>query len=477
MQKKIITNMIWRFAERFGAKGVQFVVSVILARLLMPEVYGTIALVSVFTTVLQVFVDGGMANAVIQKKDADHLDFSTIFYFNMAVCLVLYIGMFFAAVFIADFYKDPSLIPVIRTLSLTLVISGLKNVQQAYVSRTMQFKKFFFATFGGTLGAAVLGIMLAYKGFGVWALVAQSLFNNLADTVILWFSVKWRPGWEFSFERLRRLFSYGWKLLGASLLYTCCTEIRALIIGKVYSSADLAFYNQGEQLPKFIIMNLDHSISAVLFPVLSGAQDEMERIRSMTRRSLSISTYCMAPLMMGLAGSASTFVRIFFTDKWLPCVPYLRIFCLAWMLRPLVSANLGVYKAIGRSDIFLKLDIIKQTGELLMVLITMHYGVFAIALGTVGMSFLGQVINTLPNSKILNYTFFQQLKDMLPSLGLACMMGICVWAVGFLEVSKYIALFIQVVTGVIIYIAGSILMKNNNFYYMLDILKSFIHRR
>lgn len=280
----VITNFFWRFLERCGAQGVTFIVSIVLARLLDPTVYGTVALVTIFTTIMQVFVDSGMGNALIQKKDADDLDFSSVFYFNMAMCSVLYLIMFFAAPFIASFYRMPELTAIVRVLSFVVVISGVKNVQQAYVSRHLMFKRFFFSTLGGTIGAAVIGIAMAYLGFGVWALVAQMLFNAAVDTTILWITVKWRPKKMFSFQRLKSLFSYGWKLLASSLIDTVYNDLRQLIIGKKYSSGDLAYYNQGKKFPQLIVTNINTSIDSVLLPTMSKAQDDMAAVRSMTDR-------------------------------------------------------------------------------------------------------------------------------------------------------------------------------------------------
>ena len=265
--KSVTSNRIWRFLERCGAQGVTFLVSIVLARLLDPSVYGTVALVTVFTAILQVFVDSGMGNALIQKKDADDLDFSSVFYFNLSACILLYVGMFFAAPLIASFYNMPDLTPVIRVSSLTLIISGVKNIQQAYVSSHLLFKKFFFATLGGTIGAAVIGIWMAWKGYGVWALVAQHLFNATLDTIILWVTVKWRPKRVFSLERLKGLFSYGWKLLVSALLDTGYNNLRSLIIGKLYTSADLAFFNRGKQFPNLVVTNINTSIDSVLLPI------------------------------------------------------------------------------------------------------------------------------------------------------------------------------------------------------------------
>ena len=468
---KVLANFLWRFAERCGAQGVAFVVSVVLARLLAPEVYGTIALVTVFTTLLNVFIDSGFGNALIQKKDADDLDFSTVFYFNITVCTLLYLGMFFAAPWIARFYKNLALTPVIRVLSLTLIISGVKNVQQAYVSRTMQFKRFFFATLGGTIGAAVIGIVMAYHGFGVWALVAQQIFNATVDTIILWITVKWRPRWMFSFERLKGLFSYGWKLLVSSLLDTVYNDLRQLIIGKMYTTSDLAQYNRGKQFPNLIVTNVNSSINSVLLPTMSRAQDDPARVKAMTRRAMKTSTYVMAPLMMGLAFIGEPIVDLILTEKWLPCVPFLRIFCITYMFYPVNTTNLNAIKAMGRSDLFLKLETIKKVIGLIVLLGTMWFGVMAMAYSLLFTSITSQIINSWPNKRLLDYSYPEQIRDILPGILLAVFMGCCVYPVKWIGFSDLLTLFIQVVMGACIYIGGSALLKLEGFRYLWEQLK------
>ena len=347
--KVTIQNFFWRFAERCGAQLVTFIVSIVLARILAPEDYGTIALVTVFTTIMQVFVDSGLGIALIQKKDADDLDFSSVFYFNFAVCIVLYALMFLAAPYIAKFYDDNTLVPIVRVISLTIVISGVKGIQQSYVSRNMLFKRFFYATLGGTIFSAFLGIGMAYAGFGVWAIVAQQLSNTAIDTLILWITVKWRPKKMFSWERLTNLLKFGWKLLASSLLDTVYNNLRNLIIGKIYSSSDLAYYNQGDKFPKLIVANINTSIDSVLLPTMSQAQDDRERVKMMTRRAIKTSTYVMAPLMMGLVFCAVPIVKLVLTDKWLPCVFFLRVFCITYMFWPIHTANLNAINAMGRT--------------------------------------------------------------------------------------------------------------------------------
>lgn len=475
-KSKVISNFLWRFAERCGAQGVAFIVSLILARLLAPEVYGTIALITVFTTILNVFIDSGMGNALIQKKDADDLDFSTVFYFNIVMCCILYIGMFVAAPYIAVFYKDNSLIPVIRVLSLTLVISGVKNIQQAYVSRTMQFKRFFFATLGGTLGAAVLGITMAYMGFGVWALVAQQIFNATVDTIILWFTVKWHPKRMFSFSRLKVLFSYGWKLLVSSLIDNIYNNIRQLVIGKMYTSSDLAYYNRGKQFPEVVVTNINNSIDSVLFPTMAQAQEDKKRVKSMTRKAIKTSTYIMAPLMMGLTFCAEPLVSFILTDKWLSCVPYLRIYCIAFMFYPIHTANLNAVKAVGRSDLFLKLEVIKKIAGMILLVSSMYFGVKAIAYSFLIGSFLNQIINTWPNKKLLNYGYLEQLKDIMPGILLAAFMGVCVYFIGYASIPTAVILLIQVVTGAAIYVAASAFFHLESFEYLWSVVKPVVKK-
>lgn len=471
--KSVVNNLFWRLAERFGAQGVTLLVSIILARLLDPEVYGVIALVTVFTTILQVFLDGGFSTALIQKKDADDLDFSSVFYFNIVFGIFLYVLLFLVSPIIARFYEMPELTPVIRVLGLTLIIFSLKSVQQAYVSRHMMFKKFFFATLGGTLGAAVVGIVLAYFGYGVWALVAQHLFNMTVDTIILWFMVKWRPKKMFSFERLKTLLSFGWKMLVSGLIDTIYMDIRQLIIGKMYTSSDLAFYNQGKKYTQVLVTNIDNSIDSVLLPTMSNAQDNPLAVKGMTRRAIKTSTYIMMPMMMGIAVCAEPLVILILTAKWLPCVPYMRIFCFTFAFYPVHTANLNAIKALGRSDLFLKLEIIKKVIGVIVLISTMWFGPLIMAYSLLLTSILSQIINSWPNKKLLNYSYMEQLKDMLPQIGLSCLMGAIVYCVNFLGLGDIATLAIQIPLGVIIYVVGSKIFHIDSFEYIISILKQY----
>lgn len=474
--KNVLGNMLWRLAERFGAQGVSFVVSIVLARLLEPSAYGTIAMATVLTNILTVFVDSGMGNALIQKKDADDLDFSTVFYFNMVVSAGLYMIIFFIAPLIANYYGNSDLTPLVRVLSLSLLIFGLKGIQQAFVAKNMLFKRFFFATLGGTIFSAVLGIGLAYFGAGVWALVAQQLSNQLIDTIILWFTVKWRPKKMFSFKRLKGLFSYGWKILVSALVDTVYNNLRSLIIGKKYSSDDLAFYDKGKSFPFIIISNVNGSIDSVLLPTMSSVQDSRESVKAMTRRAITTSTYVMAPLLMGLAFCGKPLISLLLTDKWLPSYPFMVIFCTTYMFYPIHTANLNAIKAMGRSDLFLKLEIIKKIVGLAAVLISMNISVMAMGYSLLVTSVLSQIINSWPNKKLMNYSYLEQLKDILPGILLAVFMGGCVWTITLFNLPPIVTLLIQVPLGGIIYIGLSALFKLESFTYCLNMVKPMLNK-
>lgn len=472
-QKTIATNLFWRLAERFGTQGVTLLVSVILARLLDPEVYGTVAIITVITTILQVFLDGGFSMALIQIKDADDLDFSSVFYFNVVFGVIVYALLFSTSPLIAKFYKMPGLTPVIRVLGLTLIIFSLKSVQQAYVSRHMMFRKFFFATLGGTIGAAVIGILLAYLGYGVWALAAQHLFNMLVDTVILWFMVKWRPKPVFSLERLKRLLTFGWKLLVSYLLDTIYRDIRQLIIGRMYSSNDLAFYNQGKKYTYAIVTNINASIDSILLPAMSKAQDDVEQVKRMTRRAITTSTYIMMPMMMGISVCAKPLVELILTEKWLPCVPYMRIFCITYAFYPIHTANLNAIKSLGRSDLFLKLEVMKKMLGTIILIAAMWWGPLVMAYSSLFASVFSQLINSWPNRKLLNYKYSEQIKDIIPQIVLSYVMGAVVFCVSLLGLSNVVTLAIQIPLGIVIYLVGSKMLHIESFEFILSVSKQF----
>ncbi len=476
-RKVVVSSLIWRFAERCGAQGVSFIVGLVLARLLAPEDYGLIAIVSVFTTFLNIFIDSGMGGALVQKKNADDIDYSSVFYFNIVFSIILYAGFFFAAPLISSIYEAPELIPVLRVMGITFLISGIKNVQLAKIQSMMAFKQFFYANLGGSIISAAVGITFAYLGYGVWALVAQSLISNIFGTIVLWVAVKWKPTWVFSFKRLKELLSYGWKLMTSSLISTGYSDIWQLIISFLYTPTNLAFYNKGNHFPDLIIKNVNSTIDIVLFPAMSKTQDEKDKLKAMTRRSIKTSTYVMAPLLLGLAAVGEPLIKLLLTDKWLPCVPFMQVFCITYLFYPIITANNSALKAMGRSDLVLKQQIYKSIFGIIALLVTMPFGILPIAYGFLATNLFVQFIKAWPNKKLMGYSYLEQMKDILPAILLAVFMAIVVLLVGLINLNPWITLIIQVPLGALIYILGSMIFKLESFIYIWNIIKDFFNKK
>lgn len=476
-KRTVMTNMLWRFAERCGAQGVSFVVSLILARLLAPEVYGIVALVTVFTAILNLFVDSGLKNALIQKKDADQLDFSTVFYCNVALGIVLYAGMVLAAPWIARFYDQPELVPCIRVLSLTLVLGGINGVQAAIVSKRMQFRKYFYATLGGTLLSAVAGVAMAVMGCGVWALIAQRLVNQTIDTMILWMTVRWRPTWEFSFQRLRPLFGYGSKILCSSLLDSLTANLSGLLIGKLYSADSLAYYDKGKNVPFFVIQNIQTAVQSVLFPVLAEEQDQIKRVRRILEQSLQVSAYCITPWMVGIGVCARPLVCVLFTEKWVNMVPFLQLWCFICAFYLLHTANLQVIQALGHSGLYLRMEVLKQVLSLAAIVLVIPLGVLAMMRAMCVVTVLSFCINAWPNGRLVGYGAGAQVRDMLPILLLNTAMGVVVCLVGCLPLRDVPLLLVQGMVGVGVYVIGSYVLHLKIAGYVWDTARELLRGR
>lgn len=473
MRQKIVNNMVWRFAERTGAQVIEFIVTIILARILGPNAYGDVALIKAFLSILLVFIEGGLGNALIQKKDADDIDFSSVFYFNLIFCSLIYVILYFLAPYIARFYGNSSLTAMFRVSCIIILISGIKNVQQAQISRNLEFRKFFFATLAGTLIAAVVGIVMAFKGFGAWSLIVQILMNAFIDTAIVWLSGGWIPHKTFSYRRLIKLLPYGWKLLVSNLLDSIYGNIRQFAIGKLYSASDLAYYNRGRSMPNVIVRNVNTSIDSVLFPVMSSRQDNRNEVKKITRRAIILSNYVMAPLMMGMAAMAESIVKIFLTESWLPCVLYLRIFCVIYMFQPIHTANTNAIKAMGRGDLLVKIEIVKKVIGFAMLMLSMNYGMKAIIYCYLINNIFDQIVNSWPNRKLLNYKYVEQIKDIFPATVLAIVMGGCVYCISFLRLNFLVAVLLQIVMGFSVYLLGSIILRLEAYYQLLDVTRSY----
>lgn len=472
----ITSNFLWRLFERFLAQGVGLIVTFILARILDPSVFGVIAIVTVITSILQVFIDGGLGSALIQKKDSDEVDFSSVFYFNVSFCILLYVLLFVFSPYIAKYYKTPELTPIIRVLGLTIIISGVKNIQQAYVAKKMIFRKFFFATLFGTMIAAAIGIIMALSGFGVWALVAQSLINSIIDTIIVWAVVGWKPQKVFSLSRLLGLLSFGWKLLVSRLLTAICSNIRQLAIGKVYTTEDLSFYNRGAEFPAKSIPLISTSIDDVLFSSFSKKQENIESLVMMLRKSIRMISFIIAPMLTGMAVCGESIIRVVLSDKWLPAYPFLCIFCCEYAISPISTLLNNAFKAVGRSDITLKTQIIIRTFGIVSVFIAIKHGALAIAFSSFFTILFEYSLLFLLGHVVLHYGIEEQIKDLIPGVGLSIIMGLIVYCIGNIDANYILILVLQVFTGVALYLGLSLVFKVDSFLFIVFKVKSFIRK-
>ena len=475
----VIKSLIFKFIERCGYQGIAFIVQIVLARLLDPTDYGVLTLLTIFINISQVFVQSGFNTALIQRKDVTKKDYSSVFYLSISIALLLYAVLFFLAPFIADYYDMPQLKQVLRVMALILIPGAFNSIQNAKIAKEMKFKQLMYCTLGAVIISGVVGITMAYMGFGVWALVGQQFSNQVSICIIMLLVVKWRPMAVFEISRIKVLFSFGWKLLCSALLDTIYSELRSLVIGKKYNAATIGYYNRGKQFPQLIINNVNGAIQSVMLPALSKEQDNKTKMKTMMRRSIVTSSFIIFPIVMGLAVIAEPMVSLILTDKWLPCVPYLRVYCFIFAFYPIHSANLQTLNAQGRSDKFLKLEIIKKTYGIVVLLITVFCfdSPLAIALGGAVTTFISCFVNASPNKKILNYSYFEQIKDILPSMIISVIMGLVVYCVLFFNLSSWLTIIIQISVGVVVYIGLAEIFKLECYCYLKNMIFGFLKKR
>ena len=471
----IISSLIWKFLERIGIQGTQFVVSIILARLLAPESFGLVAIVTIIIAIANVFIQSGLGTALIQKKNADDVDFSSVFYTSLFLAAVIYGIIFLTTPFIANFYNNEALIPIIRVLTLILFIGVFNSIQYAYVARNMMFKKLFYRSIGAIIPSSIIGISLAFTGFGVWALVAQQLSNSAISVIIMWFTIPWRPKRLFSLQRLKSLFSFGWKLLLSSILDTVYSQIQGIVIGKMFSPANLAFYDRGSHFPYLIVNNINNSIQSVMLPSLSAHQDDRPQVKKMMRRAIVTSSFLIIPMMAGLAAIAEPLLLIILGDQWLPCVPFVRIFCFFYAFYPIHTSNLSAINALGRSDIFLKLEIIKKTyGLAILIGFILYFRTpIGIAYGTALCTIIASFVNAAPNKKLLDYSYFEQLKDIAPSVLLAAIMTIIIASLNYLHLNNYLTIILQITIGCLTYFGLAKILHFECLDYLIKTVADF----
>lgn len=475
-KNKVIHSLIFKYIERLGVQGIQFIVQLVLARVLLPKDYGVISLITIFIAIANIFVQNGFSTSLIQKKDSDDIDFSSVFYMSILIATLMYIVIYVLAPSIAEFYNEQIIIPVLRVLALSIFFGAFNSVQNAIISKTMQFEKLVRSSLSASAFSGIIGVILAYSGVGVWALVVQQILNQIVITVVLWFTLKWRPKFIFSIKRIKVLFTFGSNMLISGLLDTLYNNLRNIVIGKVYTPNMLGIYNRGQQFPQLIVNNIDGSIQSVMLPTLSEEQENKERIKHIVRRSITTSSFIILPIMLGMAVTAESIVRVLLTDKWISCVPYIRIFCFTYALMPIHTANLQAIKALGHSNIFLKLEIIKKSIGILILFITLNKGVYEIAIGGMISSIISSFINSYPNKKLINYNYTEQIKDILPSIIISTIMSSIVYLINYINITPIFKLIIQLIVGIIIYLSIANIFKIESFNYISITIKEIIFK-
>ena len=476
-EKNIVINMFWRFLEKSGTQFVSFVVGVIIARIIDPEAFGVVAIVNAFTSIIDEFIENGLCLSLYQKKHPDDLDYSTVFITDLVVSLILYIILFVSAPLIANYYDMPQLAMLLRVSGLSLIISTIRSIQRSYVSKNMIFKKFFFSSLSGIIASGIVGIWMALSGFGVWALIVSPIVENTINIFINYFSIKWRPKFGFSFERLKESFDYSSKVFLAFSLGNIYDKLRQLIIGKHYSAEDLAYYDKGESIPRKLTNSLESSIKSVMKPVLSDCQDDKERTKQIVKKYPEVNFLFMTPILLGIAAIADSAIELVYTKKWLFAVPFLRIFCVIKLFNSVKISHQYVIRSSKRSEELLKLELICKVYGLIILFITSKISVLAMTIGLLVCDFADQNVSSFYCNKFINYTYLEQIKDVLVYIIIGTIMYCAVVLVEKVQISLMLTLILQILTGAVVYIAGILLLKRESLALVFDLIKKIIKKK
>lgn len=470
----VARSFLWRLLEKFSVQGLSLFITFLLARILAPSDYGTIAIVAVFTTLSIVIIDGGLSTALVQKKGADDVDFSTIFWGSLVFSFFIYCLLFIAAPFISDFYNNSILTLVVRVLSIGIFFQAMNSVQRAYVAKNMLFKKLFYSSILALVLSGAVGLYMAINDYGVWALVCLHLCSTIVTTLVMFLTIRWLPYMKFSLTRFKSLFSYGWKILGINLIVEFYGATRSLIIGKYYSPSSLAFYDRGCSLPQMLVTNISSSIQTVIFPAFSDAQDDINKVKHLVRRSVSLTSFLMYPLLVIICSISKPLILLLLTEKWLPALPFVWIFSVAYMIVVIQTSSVEAIKAIGKSRFSLTFETTKVVIGIVVLFITAFYGVIVIAIGTIVCYLLYFLMNIYPNKLFLNYDIWEQLHDILYPLLFSIFMGGVIYPIQLLYFPPLITIIIQVFLGIAVYFMLCHFFKQQSYIYIIGIVKDKI---
>lgn len=468
---KILAGLFWQYFQRIANQLVHFVVSIILARLLLPEDFGLVALIGFFITVSNIFIDSGFGNALIQRKTIDELDTSSVFYTNLLIGLFFYMLLFIISPIMARYYDLPSLCNLLRVQALQIILMAFYCVQNAMLVRSMKFKINFYVNFVAVVIPAIVGITLAYNDYGVWSLVFSQLSMQFVCCLGLWLLVRWRPKLIFSFDRLKKLFGYSSRILGGSLLHVVYNNVYNLVIGKQYSSTQLGFYNRGQLIPTIIIDNAANTINGVMFPALSSIQDDKERFLSVVRKMVSIVAFIVFLIVSLLLPLSSNIISLLLTDKWLPCVPFMQIVCLTVCFTPFILINSTILTSMGESDKYIKSTVVSKILSVILIFVASFFGIYYMVGAGCVAAVLTVIITSYWNNKIINYSRMMFLQDILPSMLLGCTSACLVYFVTLLKIYSFIILLLGGTVGVIFYLSVAYFFKFRQIKTFVEIFR------
>ncbi len=475
---KSFKGVLWSVFGRVSNQGMGFIMGVVLARIIAPESYGLIAMAMVVIAITGSLIDGGFGMALIRKKNPTADDYYTVFWFNIISALLIYLAIFFAAPAIEAFYDSEGLAPVVRYLSLALIIRGLTGIQNIQLTKKLDFKALNIISLIATFISGVIGITMAYTGYGVWALVAQQLSSSLIKSIIICFYNRWMPAWVFSKGSFNELFAFSRNLLASSIVTSVFQNLYPLVIGKFFAPAMLAYYTRADSYQQMISKNITTIVRNVSFPSLVPFQDDNERLVNAFRQMINMVALVTTPVLAGLIVVAEPLIVFMITDKWLPTVPYLQLLCITGILYPLSSIKLNLVNIKGRSDLYLKLETVKKFLFIPAILIGLPWGVMGLVIGKVCLSFTAFIINSYYSMKLTGYSIKDQLSDIMPYIILSSIMAIIVWGLSFLfDLGEVKLLFLQVLSGIIIYLAGCYIFRLRSYFQLIEMMKKvFIHK-
>lgn len=459
-KKKVISSLIYKFIERLSVKGLGLLVSILLARMLAPEQFGQIAIMNVFINLSQVIVEGGFTTALIQRKDVTEQDYSTVFFINLGLAVVCFLSLQIVAPWISDYYAQDITIPL-RIYAISVLFGAFNSLQMARMQKQMQFRKIMVCSLIATVISGIAGVVGAYCQLGLWALILYHMMNSFIICITVAFVEKWLPKLEFSLNRAKVLFNYGWKMFVSAVLCSLYSDIRSLVIGKKFSSDDLAYYNRGQQFPQIISNTLDSAIQSVMFPTMAEVQDERTKLARMLRSAETMGAYVIMPVMFGLAAVSESVIQLLLTDKWLPCVPYMQWLCIANAAIPIISSNLIALRASGRSDIYMRLELIRRVIMLavLAVSVFVFKSVLAIAISCCVSNWLDAVITMLPAKRLMNYGVRAQSGDLWKIALATIVMFASTQAMNLLQCPSVLLLLLQIISGVVVYLAMGFILR------------------